>query len=44
MSMEKQVEVKCPECGKIGKAALWSSLNTEINPEKKGRADERPAF
>lgn len=35
MSMEKQVDVKCPECGKIGKAALWSSLNTEINPEKK---------
>ena len=35
MSMEKQVDVKCPECGYVGKAALWSSLNTEVNPEKK---------
>ena len=35
MSMEKQVDVKCPECGQVTKATLWSSLNTEVNPEKK---------
>lgn len=35
MSMCKREEVQCPVCGTTGEFEMWTSLNTQLNPEKK---------
>lgn len=33
MSLEKEVEIKCPKCGEMQKITLWETLNTNVDPE-----------
>lgn len=35
MSICKKEEVQCPVCGTTGEFEMWTSLNTQLNPEKK---------
>ena len=35
MSICKKEEVQCPVCGTTGEFGMWTSLNTQLNPEKK---------
>ena len=35
MSMCAKEEIQCPVCGTTGEFEMWTSLNTELNPEKK---------
>lgn len=34
MSMCAKEEIQCPVCGTTGEFEMWTSLNTEVNPEK----------
>ena len=33
MSVVENTEIECPECKKKLKLHIWSSLNSELNPE-----------
>lgn len=33
MSLEKEVEIKCPKCGELQKTMLWKSLNADVDPQ-----------
>ena len=35
MSMCEKEKIQCPVCGTTGEFEMWTSLNTELNPEKK---------
>lgn len=35
MSICKREKVQCPVCGTTGEFEMWTSLNTQLNPEKK---------
>ncbi len=32
MSLQKEVEIKCPQCGRTEKIKIWESVNTKISP------------
>lgn len=33
MSLEKEVEIKCPKCGEMQKTTLWKTLNADVDPQ-----------
>lgn len=35
MSICEKEEIQCPVCGTTGEFEMWTSLNTQLNPEKK---------
>lgn len=44
MSMMNLQEVECPECHSVNQFAMWSSMNTMINPELKQSVRDRSVF
>lgn len=44
MSMHETVEVTCPKCGKVSPFVIWSSINTQLDPEMKEKVRTGEAF
>lgn len=44
MSMERTVDITCPDCGKTSDFVIWQSINTQIDPEMKQAVRDRSAF
>jgi hypothetical protein len=35
MTIERQVELECPDCQEKQMTTVWSSINVQVNPEAK---------
>lgn len=44
MSMEKMEVLKCPKCGEKSEFRIWSSINTQLDPEMKEQVRTGEAF
>ncbi len=37
MSIVQIIEIECPRCGSKSNTSIWSSINTQLSPEAKGK-------